>query len=120
MAGNDKPKKSSGLAEATPHYHGHRQRLRQRFLEAGSDAVSDYELLELVLFRAIPQRDLKPLAKELIVRFGSFAEVIAAPRPRLAEIKGLGDAAIVELKVVLAAANRLARGQLKKRPVLSS
>jgi DNA repair protein RadC len=120
MAGNDKPQKSSGLAEATPHYHGHRQRLRQRFLEAGSEAVSDYELLELVLFRAIPQRDLKPLAKELIVRFGSFAEVIAAPRPRLAEIKGLGDAAIVELKVVLAAANRLARGQLKKRPVLSS
>jgi DNA repair protein RadC len=120
MAGDGKSKKSSGLAEATPHYHGHRQRLRQRFLDAGSDAVSDYELLELVLFRAIPQRDLKPLAKELIARFGSFAEVIAAPRPRLAEIKGLGDAAIVELKVVFASANRLARGQVKKRPVLSS
>jgi DNA repair protein RadC len=120
MAGDGKSKKSSGLAEATPHYHGHRQRLRQRFLDAGSDAVSDYELLELVLFRAIPQRDLKPLAKELIARFGSFAEVIAAPRPRLGEIKGLGDAAIVELKVVFASANRLARGQVKKRPVLSS
>jgi DNA repair protein RadC len=120
MAGDGKSKKSSGLAEATPHYHGHRQRLRQRFLDAGSDAVSDYELLELVLFRAIPQRDLKPLAKELIARFGSFGEVIAAPRPRLGEIKGLGDAAIVELKVVFASANRLARGQVKKRPVLSS
>jgi DNA repair protein RadC len=120
MTGDGKSKKSSGLAEATPHYHGHRQRLRQRFLDAGSDAVSDYELLELVLFRAIPQRDLKPLAKELIARFGSFAEVIAAPRPRLGEIKGLGDAAIVELKVVFASANRLARGQVKKRPVLSS
>jgi DNA repair protein RadC len=120
MASNGNGKKSSGLAEAAPHYHGHRQRLRQRFLEAGSEAVSDYELLELVLFRAIPQRDLKPLAKELIARFGSFGEVIAAPRQRLAEIKGLGDAAIVELKVVQAAANRLARGQLKKRPLLSS
>jgi DNA repair protein RadC len=118
--GNNNSKKATGLAEAAPHYHGHRQRLRQRFLEAGSDAVSDYELLELVLFRAIPQRDLKPLAKDLIAMFGSFAEVIAAPRKRLGEIKGLGEAAIVELKVVQAAANRLARGQVKKRPLLSS
>ena len=70
-----------GLSEATPHYHGHRERLRSRFREAGADAVSDYELLELVLFRAIPQRDIKPLAKELIAKFGSFAEVVAAPRP---------------------------------------
>jgi DNA repair protein RadC len=119
MAGDDS-KKATGLAEAAPHYHGHRQRLRQRFLEAGSEAVSDYELLELVLFRAIPQRDLKPLAKSLIATFGSFAEVIAAPAKRLAEIKGLGDAAIVELKIVQGAANRLARGQVKKRPLLSS
>src|ERR1700704_5313170 len=87
-------------AEKAPHYHGHRARLRQRFLEAGSDAVSDYELLELILFRAIPQRDVKPLAKELIARFGSFAEVVSAPIERLGEIKGLGDAAITELKVV--------------------
>src|SRR5262245_32522434 len=106
--------------EKAPHYHGHRARLRQRFLEAGSEAVSDYELLELILFRAIPQRDVKPLAKQLIATFGSFAEVIAAPRPRLAEIKDLGDAAITELKVVQAAASRLARGAVSKRPVLSS
>jgi DNA repair protein RadC len=119
MAG-DESKKATGLAEAAPHYHGHRQRLRQRFLEAGSEAVSDYELLELVLFRAIPQRDLKPLAKSLIATFGSFAEVIAAPPQRLTEIKGLGDAAIVEFKIVQGAANRLARGQVKKRPLLSS
>jgi DNA repair protein RadC len=84
--------------EKAPHYHGHRARLGQRFLEAGSETVSDYELLELILFRAIPQRDVKPLAKELIATFGSFAEVIAAPRPRLAELKGLGDAAITELR----------------------
>jgi DNA repair protein RadC len=110
----------AGLSEAAPHYHGHRERLRGRFREAGSDAVSDYELLELVLFRAIPQRDVKPLAKELIAKFGSFAEVVAAPTGRLKEIKGLGDAAITELKVVHAAASRLARGQVQKRTVLSS
>ena len=105
---------------ATPHYHGHRGRLRERFREAGAEAISDYELLELVLFRAIPQRDVKPLAKDLIAQFGSFPEVISAPPARLAEIKGIGDAAITELKVVHAAAGRLARGLVQKRPVLSS
>ena len=112
--------RKAGLSEAPPHYHGHRERLRGRFRDAGSDALSDYELLELVLFRAIPQRDVKPLAKELIARFGSFAEVVAAPPTRLAKIKGLGEAAITELKVVHAAASRLAREQVQKRPVLSS
>jgi DNA repair protein RadC len=120
MPGDETTKKPSELAEEAPHYHGHRERLRERFREAGSDAVTDYELLELVLFRALPRRDVKPLAKELIAKFGSFAEVIAASPQRLAEIKGLGDAAITELKVVQAAANRLARGQVKRRPVLSS
>ena len=112
--------KGGPFSEAPPHYHGHRERLRARFREAGAEAVSDYELLELVLFRAIPQRDVKPLAKELIAKFGSFAEVVAAPPARLAEIKGMGDAAITELKMVHAAASRLARGQVQKRPVLSS
>jgi DNA repair protein RadC len=102
------------------HYHGHRERLRGRFRAAGADAISDYELLELVLFRAIPQRDVKPMAKDLIAKFGSFPEVISAPPARLAEVKGVGDAAITELKVVHAAAGRMARGQVQKRPVLSS
>ena len=102
------------------HYHGHRARLRQRFLAAGSEAVSDYELLELILFRAIPQRDVKPLAKQLIAKFGSFAEVIAAPPKRLEEVNGLGEAAITELKIIEAAAGRLARGAVRKRTVLSS
>src|ERR1700754_3000050 len=94
----------AGLSESAPHYHGHRERLRARFNDAGAAAVSDYELLELVLFRAIPRRDVKPLAKELLARFGSFAEVIAAPRPLLGEM--LGQAAIAELKIVEAAAQR--------------
>jgi DNA repair protein RadC len=121
MAGKRaKSDSKAGLSEAVPHYHGHRERLRGRFREAGPEAVSDYELLELVLFRAIPQRDVKPLAKELITKFGSFAEVIAAPLARLAELKGTGEAVITELKIVQAAAGRLTRGQVKKRPVLSS
>ena len=109
-----------GLAEAPPHYHGHRERLRARFREAGAEALADYEMLELVLFRAVPRRDVKPLAKALLARFGSFAEVISAPPERLAEVDGLGEAAITEFKVVQAAAHRLAKGQVKKRPVLSS
>jgi DNA repair protein RadC len=111
---------ADNTSEAAPHYHGHRQRLRARFREAGPDALSDYELLETVLFRALPRRDVKPLAKSLIATFGSFAEVIAAPEARLAEIKGLGEGSITELKLVQAAANRLLRGEVKKRPVLSS
>jgi DNA repair protein RadC len=111
---------AAGLEDATPHYRGHRERLRTRFREAGPDAVADYELLELLLFRAIPRRDVKPLAKQLIGKFGSFAEVIAAPETRLREVKGLGDAAITEFKIVQAAAGRLARGQVKARAILSS
>ncbi|MEJ2624341.1 MAG: DNA repair protein RadC [Pseudolabrys sp.] len=119
-ANQDRSEPKGGLSDGSPHYHGHRERLRARFREAGADAVSDYELLELVLFRAIPQRDVKPLAKELIAKFGSFAEAVAAPATRLGEVKGLGEAAITELKVVHAAAGRLARGEVRKRTVLSS
>jgi DNA repair protein RadC len=116
----EKRSRSEAGVEVAPHYHGHRERLRERFLQAGSDALADYELLELLLFRAIPRRDVKELAKTLMTKFGSFAEVIAAPRQRLAEIDGIGDAAITELKVVEAAAHRLARGGVKRRDVLSS
>ncbi|HZQ12220.1 MAG TPA: DNA repair protein RadC [Pseudolabrys sp.] len=119
-AKQDQSQPDTGLEEASPHYHGHRERLRTRFREAGPEAVSDYELLELVLFRAIPQRDVKPLAKELIAKFGSFAEVVAAPRARLKETKGVGEAVVDELKIVHAAANRLLRGEVRKQPVLSS
>ena len=115
-----KSESDRGSADAAPHYHGHRERLRDRFREAGPDALSDYELLELLLFRALPRRDVKPLAKSLLEKFGSFAEVISAPESRLAEVKGLGDSAVAELKIVQAAASRLLRGAVKKRRVLSS
>jgi DNA repair protein RadC len=107
-------------SDATPHYHGHRDRLRARLLAAGTAAVADYELLELVLFRALPRGDVKPLAKSLLGRFGSFADVVAAPPARLKELKGVGDAVIAELKIVHAAANRFARDEVKRRPALSS
>src|SRR5947209_8345894 len=108
-----------GAVEA-PHYRGHRERLRTRFLDAGAQALADYELIELLLFRAIPRRDLKPLTKDLLARFGSFVEVMCAPRERLREVGGLSDAAIAEIKIVEAAATRLTRGQVKERAVLSS
>ena len=121
MKRSDKSNASDGgAAAAAPHYHGHRERLRGRFREAGPEALSDYELLELLLFRAQPRRDVKPLAKTLLETFGSFAEVISAPETRLAEVKGLGQAGIAELKIVQAAASRFLRGAVTKRRVLSS
>ncbi|MFC6047238.1 DNA repair protein RadC, partial [Methylobacterium hispanicum] len=103
-----------------PHYHGHRERLRARFAQAGADALPDYELLELVLFRAIPRRDVKPLAKALIDRFGSFAEVVSAEPARLAEVEGISPGVIVDLKLTEAAGRRLARGAVQERSLLSS
>jgi len=103
-----------------PHYHGHRERLRERFYSAGPDALSDYELLEMALFAALPRRDTKPLAKSLLKAFGSFAEVVHAPEARLREIKGIKDASIHQLKLIAAAATRIARGEMRERRQLSS
>jgi DNA repair protein RadC len=103
-----------------PHYHGHRMRLRERFQNAGPDALSDYELLEMVLFAAQPRGDMKPLAKSLLKTFGSFAEAIHAPEARLREIKGIGERTITEFKLIAAAAHRIAKGQLQQRTLLSS
>jgi DNA repair protein RadC len=99
---------------------GHRGRLRERFLDGHLDAMPDYELMELVLFAAIPRRDVKPLAKHLIAQFGSFAEVIAAPHARLREVPGIGDAVATQLKIIQAAALRLAKTELLNKPALSS
>ena len=101
-------------------YSGHRQRLRERFLKAGIDGVQDYELLELILFRAIPRRDVKQLAKKLLAAFGSFADVIDADPTRLAEIAGLGEAAITEIKIIAAAALKLSQDNVLQRHVISS
>ncbi|HMT14382.1 MAG TPA: DNA repair protein RadC [Aestuariivirga sp.] len=116
-------KPAAGFAEApaeTPGYLGHRERLKQRFREAGAAALPDYELLELVLFRAIPRADTKPLAKALIARFGSFAEVVSAPPERIMEVKGAGEAVATELALIRAAALRLAKGEIINRPLLAT
>jgi DNA repair protein RadC len=118
MSTDSEPPNPAGAG--MPHYHGHRERLRERFRRAGAEALSDYELLEMVLFRALPRRDVKPLAKSLINMFGSFAEAVHAPEARLREIVGLGEVAITEIKLIAAAASRVAKGQLKPRTLLSS
>jgi DNA repair protein RadC len=107
-------------AEEKPHYHGHRDRLRTRFREAGPSALSDYELLELLLFSVIPRKDVKALAKTLLAKFGSFAEVIAASEARLLEVDGIGEATATHFKMVHAAASRMLKDRVKERPVLSS
>lgn len=111
---------SPAASAEVPHYHGHRERLRTRFEEAGAETLPDYELLELLLFRSIPRRDVKPLAKELIQRFGSFAEVLGAPAARLSETDGVSEGVALDLKIVEAALKRMAKGAVGKRPVLSS
>jgi DNA repair protein RadC len=103
-----------------PHFLGHRERLRERFRDAGPEALADYELLEMVLFRAIKRGDTKPLAKSLIAKFGSFAEVISATPERLMEVEGVGEAITTELKLIRAAALRLMKGEIINRPLLSS
>lgn len=107
-------------AKERPHYHGHRDRLRARFREAGADAVSDYEILELLLFRTIPRADTKERAKALIRRFGSLAEVLGAPERLLTEVPDIGASAALDLKIVAAAAQRMAKGEIKRRQVLAS
>ncbi len=106
--------------EKLPSYiRDHRARLRDRFLQGGAQALPDYELLELVLFRAIPRQDVKPLARQLLERFGDFNRVLSAPISRLKEVKGVGDAVVIELKIVEAAAHRLARARVMEKHVIS-
>jgi DNA repair protein RadC len=103
-----------------PHYSGHRARLKERFRKGGSDALADYELLELTLMQSIPRRDVKPLAKNLIAEFGSYAEVISASPKRLEEINGIGENTITSLKLIEASAQRLSQSIVMDKPVLAN
>ncbi len=98
----------------------HRQRLRERFRIGGVNPLPDYELLELVLFRALPRKDVKPLARALLDRFGDFNRVISASEARLKDVQGVGDAVVTEFKIVEAAAQRMARARIMQRHVVSS
>lgn len=104
----------------TPHYWGHRARLRQRFRESGPESLPDYELMELMLFSVIPRRDCKPLAKAIIAKFGSFAEALSASEERLCEVPGIGPAIAFEIKLVQAAAQRMLQRQVRNQPILST
>jgi len=99
---------------------GHRGRMRARLLRAGPEALADYELLEMVLYIALPRRDTKALARALLARFGSFAAALAAPPNDLRGIEGMGEAGTATLKVVHAAALRLALAEVTERPVLGN
>lgn len=108
-------------ANATPaHFHGHRNRLRQRFAQYGSPALADYELLELLLFRILPRRDTKPIAKALLNRFGSLSQVLGAPAHLLREIDGVGELAALDLKIVAAVGQRMLKDEIVDRQLLSS
>jgi len=103
-----------------PHYTNHRSRLRARFMRAGAGALADYEMLELVLFRAIPRRDVKPLAKKLLEEFGDFNRVITASPARLAQVQGIGSAAVQELKIIEAAAQMLGQARVLGQNAITS
>lgn len=111
---------AQATTDVKPHWHGHRDRLRDRFARAGAAGLQDYELLELLLFRSKIRGDVKPLAKAMIARFGGFAETLAAPVERLLEIDGVGEGTALELKIVHAAALKLAQERVLRRPVISS
>jgi DNA repair protein RadC len=113
---------SDGVATIPPpsYIREHRKRLRERFTQGGAGAMPDYELLELILFRAIARRDVKPLARSLLDTFGDFNRVLSATRERLATVNGVGEAVILELKIVEAASHRLARSRVMQKHVISS
>lgn len=104
----------------TEHYHGHRDRLRQRYKKNGSEALEDYELLELILFRLIPRRDTKPIAKALLDTFGTLAQVFGAPATRLQEVKGIGEAVAQDLKLIASISQRKLKSELRDKQILTS
>lgn len=116
-------RKQSGANKSSPqqpsYIRDHRKRLRERFLKGGATALPDYEILELVLFRAIPRTDVKPLARLLLETFGDFNRVVSAPRERLLPIRGVGESVVCELKIIEAAAQRLARSKVMQKDVIS-
>ncbi len=111
---------NSTAKEQKPHYAGHRQRLRDRFVNAGANALQDYELLELLLFNAIPRRDVKPLAKTLLSKFGSLPELMSAPHSMLTQVEGISENTATTIKTTFAIAERMMKQELMKKPLLNN
>ncbi|WP_340109369.1 RadC family protein [Pikeienuella sp. HZG-20] len=103
-----------------PHYWGHRERLRQRFLKSAGVGQPDYEILELILFNAISRIDVKPLAKQLLAEFGDLNGVISAPAPRLLRMEGVTEKVVIQFRLAEAVAARLARAKVIDRSVIAS
>lgn len=118
----DDPARATNDASAkkAPHFHAHRKRLVDKFDRRGAEAFDDYELLELLLFRTLPRIDTKPIAKDLIQRFGNLAEVVAAPVGQLNEVNGVGPATARDLKLLHQVSVRVGQKSVLNRPVLSS
>jgi DNA repair protein RadC len=114
---SDQPRKN---VASKPHYSGHRERLRRRVLDRGGNALSDYEVIEFLLFGARPRGDMKPLAKDLMKRFGSLAAVLSAEPDKLARVPGMGESSVAVCKIVQEAARRLALEEAQQGTVISS
>ena len=117
---NLQPHPRKNKPEEKPHHVGHRDRLRQRFIEGGADALPDYELLELILFMAIPRRDVKPIAKDLINQFKDMNGVFSATPLQLQQVKGISETTAIALKSIQAAGLRMLKQDLMARPLLNS
>ena len=110
----------AGSGEDANDTAGHRARLRARLLAGGAEALGDHEVVEYLLMTAIPRRDVKPLAKSLIARFGGLAGLFNADAAALASHPGMGETSAAAVKIVALAARRMARAGLQEMPVLSS
>ncbi|WP_084697734.1 RadC family protein [Muricoccus aerilatus] len=115
-----RPRATAESQPAAPGPEGHRKRLRDKLLRTGPDALADYELLEMLLFLALPRVDTKPHAKRLIARFGSFAGAISAPESELRLVEGIGETAVAALRLVQAASIRLLAEEVREAPILSN
>jgi DNA repair protein RadC len=102
------------------HQHGHRKRLRERFLHGGDNAVTDYELLEMILFAAAARQDVKPMAKNLLKKFQTLGGVIKASKLELVSVKGVGEAASATIKAVECILLRMLKEEFIHKPFAGS
>ncbi|WP_312943917.1 RadC family protein [Agrobacterium sp.] len=114
--------KASAKADisANHHYHGHRDRLRSRYRDNGDTSLADYEILELLLFRLIPRKDTKPIAKALLARFGTLSGVFGAPAALLQEVNGIGETVALDIKLISTIGHRTLKSEIRNKQILSS
>jgi DNA repair protein RadC len=114
--------KASAKADisADHHYHGHRDRLRSRYRDNGDTSLADYEILELLLFRLIPRKDTKPIAKALLARFGTLSGVFGAPAALLQEVNGIGETVALDIKLISTIGHRTLKSEIRNKQILSS